>query len=226
MGALSVQGAAGTRIALKFAETLYPDGTINQENLRSARACDSYILRGSGSEAWEPRFTYHGFRYVQVEGYPGMPDENALQARMVRTAVERNGEFACSNETLNRIERLVRWTEASNLHGILTDCPQRDERMGWLNDLSARTDEALFNFGMERLMAKFTGDMAETQDEQGRIADTAPYRWGSRPADPVSAAFLGIPWQLYRHYGHRRALSQHFDALRAWVDYLFSRSKD
>jgi alpha-L-rhamnosidase len=222
---LRVRGERGTRVTLKFAETLYPDGSVNQENLRSARAADVYILKGEGIETWEPRFTYHGFRYIQLEGYPGIPTEEAVQVCVVRSAVQPAGEFDCSDELLNRIHRLAWWTEASNLHGLPTDCPQRDERMGWLNDMTVRVEEALFNFDLVRLYEKWTGDICDAQDPlSGAISDTAPYRWGSRPADPVSASFLRVGWLLYRRYGDRRVLQDHFAAYKQWVDFLTSRS--
>lgn len=220
---LRVRGTAGCRVLLRFAESIYPDGTVNQENLRSAKAADTYILRGEGEESWEPRFTYHGFRYVQVEGYPGVPTEDDVVARIVRSAVAQAGSFASSNELFNRIDRMVRWTEASNLHGVPTDCPQRDERMGWLNDLAARSEEAIYNFDMARLLAKWVGDIADAQDPRtGAITDTAPFRWGRRPADPVSVCYLQIPWLLYVHYGDKYTLRKHFGGMKAWVDFLTS----
>lgn len=223
---LQVQGQRGSQVTLRFAESCYEDGTVNQENLRSARATDCYILRGGGLETWEPRFTYHGFRYVQVEGLPSAPGPQALTARVVRTAVPQAGAFACSDDLLNRIAEMVRWTEGSNLHGIPTDCPQRDERMGWMNDLAARTEEALCNFNLARLFAKFITDIHDSQEPSGAIPDTVPYRWGSLPADPVSVSYLLIPWHLYRWYGDARTLVDHFDGMRAWVDYLASRAEE
>jgi alpha-L-rhamnosidase len=147
---LRVSGRSGERVTLKFAESLYADGTVNQENLRSAAALDTYILKGGAEETWEPAFTYHGFRYVQVEGLPGQADLDTLQGRVVRSAVEPRGAFESSSDLLNRINRMVRWTEESNLHSIPTDCPQRDERMGWMNDLAARSEEMIYNFDVSR----------------------------------------------------------------------------
>jgi alpha-L-rhamnosidase len=222
---IRVAGPSGSRVTLRFAESLYPDGTVNQENLRGAAATDVYILKGEGLEVWEPRFTYHGFRYIQVEGWPGVPEPGAIEGRVVRSATASVGEFACSNDLLNRIHRLVWWTEATNQHSIPTDCPQRDERMGWLNDLGARTEEAVYNFDMARFFAKWVADIHDAQDPvSGAITDTAPFRWGSRPADPVSVSYLLIPWTLYLHYGDTRTMAEHYDGLRAWVDYLTSRA--
>ncbi len=222
-----MQGERGTRVSLRFAETLHPDGTINQENLRFARAEDTYILKGQGEESWEPRFTYHGFRYIQVEGYPGRPAAGSLVGRVVRSGVESSGAFACSNPLFNRIHQMVRWTEGSNLHSVPTDCPQRDERMGWLNDMAARSEEAIYNFGLARLLAKWTADIGDEQDPQtGAITDTAPFRWGRRPADPVSVCYLLIPWLLYVHYGDTHTMADRYDGMKRWVEYLAAQAED
>jgi alpha-L-rhamnosidase len=232
---LRVRGRRGQRVVLRFAESLHPDGSVNQENLRSAAATDTYTLRGSRTdpdgdgdiEIWEPRFTYHGFRYIQVEGYPGTPGPGAVTGRLVRSDTASAGAFTCSNELINRIHRMVWWTEATNQHSIPTDCPQRDERMGWLNDLGARTEEALYNFNMARFFAKWVADIHDAQDPAtGAITDTAPYRWGSRPADPVSISYLLIPWMLYQHYGDTTTMAAHYDGFKAWVDFLTSQATD
>ncbi len=223
-GLLTVQGTAGTSVTLRYAESLNEDGTVNQQNLRAARARDIYILKGGGIETWEPRFTYHGFRYIQVEGFPGELTHDSIQIRIVRSAVEPTGQFECDNPLLNQLHRTIWWTEASNLHGVPTDCPQRDERMGWLNDMAARTEEVIHNFDLSRLLPKWLNDIADTQDASGAISDTAPYRWGCRPADPVSVCYLLIPWLLYSHYGDTHALQDHYIGMKRWVDYLNTRA--
>lgn len=224
---LRVHGEAGTRVSLKYAEILYPDGTVNRENLRNARAEDVYILKGGTEETWEPRFTYHGFRYIQVEGYPGVPPEAAIEGRAVRSDVAPSGTFACSRDLFNKIFTMVRWTEAGNLHSLPTDCPQRDERMGWLNDMAARSEEAVYNFDLSRLLSKWMADIADEQDPlTGAITDTAPFRWGGRPADPVSVCYLLIPWLLYVHYGDTHTMAERYAGMKAWVDYLTTRAQD
>jgi len=222
--ALKVTGERGTRITMKFAEALYKDGTVNQENLRSAEAKDVYVLKGGAEEHWEPLFTYHGFRYVQVEGFPYRPKPGDIQIKIVRSAVSQTGNFRCSNELLNRIHKMVAATEASNLHSVPTDCPQRDERMGWLNDLTVRIDQAVYNFDLSRFYAKFIDDVEDTQGPDGSITCTAPYRYGSRPADPVSASYLLLALKSYEFYGNMEIIRQHYPGLKAWVDYLNSRT--
>ncbi len=223
---LRVSGEPGTRVTLRYAESLFEDGTVNQENLRKAAATDVYILKGQGREVWEPRFTYHGFRYVQLEGLPEPASLDALQIKVVRSSVDPNGVFATSSDLVNRIQKMVWWTEASNLHSVPTDCPQRDERMGWMNDLTVRLEEAIYNFKLNRFLPKFLDDVRDTQDAEGTITDTAPFRWGFRPGDPVSASYLLLAWLPYQHYGDLRSVAEHFDGLKAWTDYLARISKN
>lgn len=223
---LRVRGDRGRRVVLHFAESLYEDGTVNQENLHRAEVMDTYILKGGEIEQWEPSFTYHGFRYVQIDGWPGEPGREDLVACLVCTEVEDAGSFASSNELLNRIHELVRQTELSNLPSIPADCPQRAERMGWLNDMAARSEELMYNFAPDRLLAKWMADIADAQDELGRITDTAPFHWGAHPADPVSVCYLLDPWLIYTHMGDKRLLEERFQGMRAWVDFLAGERQD
>ncbi len=223
---LSVEGPAGAEVTLKYAEILDDAGLVNQEPLRGARATDCYVLRGGGTEVYEPRFTYHGFRYVQIEGAPGELGLGNVLGRVVRSAVAQRGQFTCSNQLLNAIQRNVLWTEEGNLHSLPTDCPQRDERMGWLNDMTVRVEEAIHNFDLVRLLAKWEDDIADTQQADGAIADTAPHVGGHIPADPVTTCFLLIPWLLFVHYGDTRTLERHYASLKGWNDYLASRAED
>jgi alpha-L-rhamnosidase len=223
---IKAKGKRGTEISLKFAESIYKDGTVNQENLRKAEAKDTYILKGGEEEQWEPSFTYHGFRYIQIEGFPYQPRTGNIQVKIVRSAVEQTGKFQCSNELLNRINHMVWSTEASNLYSIPTDCPQRDERMGWLNDLTVRIDQALYNFNLSRFYSKFINDIEDAQDSAGLITDTAPTQWGFRPADPVSASYLLLALKSYEFYGNESIIRHHYDGLKAWTDYLNSRTEN
>jgi len=221
---LAADGPAGTEITLRYAESLYPDGTVDQQNLRSALARDTVILNGSGRQFWEPSFTYHGFRYVQVEGYPGDLRTRDVEVRIVRSAMAVRGRFDSDNDLVNAISAAVFWTETSNVHGVPTDCPQRNERMGWLNDLAARSEELVHTFDTARFLPKWIQDIADTQDAAGAIADTAPYHFGTRPADPVSACYALIPWLLITHHGDLRTAATHFDGIRRWYNYLTTRS--
>lgn len=223
---IKVKGERGQKVTMRFAETLYDSGTVNQENLRTAFATDTYIMKGGSVEEWEPRFTYHGFRFVQVEGLSSKPKLEDFQVKQVRSAVEEAGTFFSSNDLLNRINQMVKRTEASNLHSIPTDCPQRDERMGWLNDLTVRIEQAVYNFNLHRFYAKYISDVTDTQNENGEITDTAPYKVGGKPADPVSASFLLLALKSYEYYGNAQIIHDNYAQMKAWVDFLVSRSKD
>lgn len=226
---LRARGERGTRIVMRFAELLYPDGTVNQENLREILPTDVYILKGDGEEVWEPRFTYHGFRYVQVEGYPGEVTADSITGRVVRSSLEDVGGFTCSHDLLNRIQTMVWWTERDNQHGIPTDCPQRNERMGWLNDMTARAEEAFFNFKMDRFMSKWIGDIYDAQDPvSGGVPLTAPRAWmaGRVPTEPVTISYLETSWLLYAHYGDRRTLETYYSGYQRWLQRLSDQAKN
>ena len=224
---LRVAGPRGTKVRLRFAEMLYPDGMINQENLRSARAEDVYILKGEGEEVWEPRFTYHGFRYVELAGFPGVPTLETVRGRVVHSAVKATGSFACSNPVLNGIQRIITWGQKTNLHGIPTDCSQRDERMGWLGDAQGTAEEAMMNFDLAAFYTNFLRDIQDVQDDQGQITDTVTHVWGSRPADPAwGTAYPLIAWYMYQYYGDKRILEEHYPGLKKYVEFLRSRAVD
>ncbi|OGD15265.1 MAG: hypothetical protein A2V76_08205 [Candidatus Aminicenantes bacterium RBG_16_63_14] len=221
-----VQGPRGTDVRLRFAELLYDDGTLNQENLRSAQAEDHYILKGEGEETWEPRFTYHGFRYVEVTGFPGTPKLDSVRGRVVHSAVKPIGSFAASKDILNSLQRIITWGQKTNLHGIPTDCDQRDERMGWMGDAQGTAEEAIMNFDMAAFYTNFLRDIRDVQDEKGRITDTVPHIWGSRPADPAwGTAYPLICWYMYQYYGDTRILEEHYDGLRKYVEFLKSTAE-
>ena len=222
---IKVKGSRGAKVTLIFAEDVKKDGTANQLNLRSARCSDTYILSGVGEEEWAPRFTYHGFRYVQVE-MVGKVELISLVGEHVHTNTKVVGAFECSNENLNKLHEIALRTEHNNEHSILTDCPQRDERFGWLNDLSARIYQTMYNVDMARFLPKFTRDITHTQSPEGCICDTAPYYTGSCPADPVSVIYLLMATYANRYYGDTHVAIEEYKNLKAWVDYLLSRSQN
>lgn len=222
---ITVKGERGSRVTLKYGERLTETGYVNRVNLRSAAATDVYILKGEGEETYAPRFTYHGFQYVQVE-LEGNCALLSLTGEHVHTAVRMAGEFECSDEALNALHRNAVVTELNNQHSILTDCPQRDERFGWLNDLGSRLYQTVYNCGMERFFPKFTRDITDTQLPNGGIGDTAPFVTGGRPADPVCIAYLLMPKFSYVYYGDSRLAREEYPFLKKWVEYLLSCSED
>ena len=225
---LRVKGPRGARVRLRHSELIYEDGTLNVENLRTARATDTYILRGSGEEeVYQPRFTYHGFRYVELTGYPGAPKLDTIRGRVVHTDVAPAGGFAASKPVLNQIQRLILWGITSNLHSVPTDCNQRNERMGWMADAHLYAESAMLNFDMAAFYTNFLRDIHDVQGPDGTLTDTVPHKYGQRPADPAwGAAYPLITWYMYLYQGDRRILEQHYEGVKAWTDFQRTRSQD
>jgi len=226
---LRVKGPRGTRVGLRFSELIYDDGMINRENIRAAKSRDIYILRGGegAGEVYEPRFTYHGFRYVEVTGFPGTPGLDSLRGRVVHSAVESTGNFAASKPILNQIQRIIHWGQLTNLHSIPTDCDQRDERQGWLGDAQVTAEEAMLNFDMAAFYTNYVRDIRDVQDAAGTITDTVPHRYGNRPADPAwGTAYPLLCWYMYEQYGDRRILEENYEGLKKYVEFLRGKAAD
>ncbi|MEG1515951.1 MAG: family 78 glycoside hydrolase catalytic domain [Clostridia bacterium] len=224
---LTLCETAGTAIELRFSELIDAQGRINTQNLRTAQQTDIYIARG-GPATYEPRFTYHGFRYVRICGLTQRPTPDCLTAVILRNDVTVRGAFSCANELINAIQKMCVWTESDNLSWVPTDCPQRDERLGWLNDLTVRAEEALYNFDLRRFFDKFLTDIADAQGPKtGAITDTAPYnRYGQQPADGVCSSYPLLGWLLYCHYGDKSILAQYYRGMAAWTDYMARQRED
>jgi alpha-L-rhamnosidase len=218
---LRVSGPAGTQISLRHAETLKPDGTLSLANLRGARATDIYTLKGNGLEVWEPRFTYHGFRYVEVTGFPGRPNLSTLEGRVVNDDLKSAGEFTCSNPLLNRIYQNIVWGVRGNYRSIPTDCPQRDERQGWLGDRSEESCGETYLFDNAALYAKWLQDIADAQRASGSIPDICPAYWPivSDSVTWPSSAIL-IARMLHRQFGDTAVVRHQYDSAKMWVDYM------
>ena len=224
---LTVSGPRGAEVRLRYAELLNPDGTVNVANLRGARATDVYILKGDGVEVYEPRFTYHGFRYVEVTGFPGVPSIGNLQGVVVHTDVKPVGGFSCSNQLINDIHRNILWGQLSNLMSIPTDCPQRDERMGWMGDAQLSAEEAIYNFDMAAFYTKWIRDIKFSQREDGSVPDVVPPYWSLYPADPAwGTACVIIPWYMYLYYGDKRILEENYELMKNWVEFLTSKTEN
>ena len=221
-------GRPGQRIRLRFAELLQDDGHLYTSNLRTARQTDVYIARGDAEEDWEPHFTYHGFRYVEITGYPGTPTPDDLAGRVVHTDAPATGHFNSSNDLLNRIFRNIAWGQRSNMHSVLTDCPQRDERLSWTGDLQNFGPTALYNRSMARFFTKWMQDVRDSQQPSGHVVDVNPLiAWETRSAKPgYGDAVVVVPWLLYLYYGDTRVLEENYAVMKDWVEYMRGRAED
>jgi alpha-L-rhamnosidase len=219
---LSVSGPAGQTITLRHAEVL-EDGELGTRPLRHARATDRYTLRGSDTgaeEIWEPRFTFHGFRYAEVEGWPGELKNENITAVVCHSDMERTGWFECSDPLINRLHENVIWSTRGNFFSIPTDCPQRDERLGWTGDIQVFTPTASFLFDVAGFLTSWLSDLAAEQAEKGVVPVVVPDVMG-RMAQPAAAwgdAAVVVPWVLYQRFGDEKLLSDHFASMSAWVD--------
>lgn len=212
---------SGKELRIRYSELIYEDGTLNCSTNRTALATDIYITKGEGYEEYEPRFTYHGFRYVEVNGYPGVPTLEDIEGKVVHTAVETIGEFVCSNDLINRIHQNIIWGQLSNLMSVPTDCPQRDERMGWMGDAQLSAEEAIFNFDMINFYKKYLNDIKDAQKDNGSLSDVIPPYWSIYPGDPAwSTAYITIAWYLYQYYGDRYILEEHYEGFKKYVEFL------
>lgn len=219
---VAVSGPRGTRLTLRYAEDLLADGTLDVKSNERALATDVYVMKGEGREVYEPRFTFHGFRYVEVTGWPGVPRLEDLEGCVVHTACEMPGEFVCDNELINRIHRATRWAQRSNLMGYPMDCPQRDERLGWFGDAMVSMEEAMFNGDLPQFYRQWLNGVRFNQNQSnGDISIVSPRPYIPDEPDPTwSSAYLVMVWQYYAHYGDRRFLADHLEAMKRYVDYL------
>jgi alpha-L-rhamnosidase len=225
---LFVKGSKGDRVTLQYAENLRRDGLIDPTTNGGAEATDIYILSGNGEETYEPRFTYHGFRYVQVKGFPGEPKLNNVQGVVVHSAVEQTGMFETSDENLNNIHQATLWSQRSNLMGFPTDCPQRDERLGWMGDAHVTAEEAIDNFNMPLFYLKWLQDVKENQNlATGDLPYIAPRPFYEMESDIAwSSGYHLMVWYFYREYGDKQILEQHYDSMKRYVNYLSSIAKN
>ncbi|MFB6120837.1 MAG: family 78 glycoside hydrolase catalytic domain [Halobacteriaceae archaeon] len=220
-------GDAGDEIDLRYAEIRLDDGSLNRIDLEPADPTDTYVCAGDDVETYEPRFTYHGFRYVQVDGYPGDLDADDVTARVVHTDMPETGSFDCSNEELAQVQHNAEWSLRGNSHGIPTDCPQRAERLGWTGDGHIAGRALMYNFESVRFHEKWLRDHADQQSEHGYVADTVPFAYGTIPEDRTWALTqVTLPWHLYRHFGDRRVLERHYENMRRYVDYWHDVAED
>ncbi|MEN6574760.1 MAG: glycoside hydrolase family 78 protein [Phycisphaerales bacterium] len=224
---LKVQDAApGQKIVLRFAERLNPDGTIYTTNLRGARAIDTYICKGAGKEVWQPRFTFHGFQYVEVTGYSGKLGLDTITGVELTSATPVVGGFVCSDAMANTLYRNICQTQRANFIEVPTDCPQRDERLGWMGDAQIYVRTATFNTNVAAFFTKWMVDVEDAQLDNGGFSDVSPRKvaMGGGTAAWGDAGVI-CPWTIYQVYGDKRILAEHYDAMQKWVEYCKGTTK-
>jgi alpha-L-rhamnosidase len=222
---LRVAGTKGRTVTIRHAEVLNEDGSIYTDNLRTAKATDTYTLRGGGTETYTPRFTFHGFRYVELTGYPGTPAKDAVVGRVMHTAAPFTLSFTTDVPMLNRLQHNITWGQRGNFLSVPTDTPARDERLGWSGDINVFARTAAYNMESARFLSKWMGDVRDTQLPDGAFPDVAP-RVG-----PIGGGAAGwgdagvtVPWNLYQAYGDRQVLEQNYPAMQKWISYLEKNS--
>ncbi len=191
------------------------------------KVTDVYTLKGEGTEIWEPRFTYHGFRFVEVTGLPGKPTLDTLAGRVVHDDLEVVGQFACSNPLINQIYKNIVWGTSGNYRSLPTDCPQRDERQGWLGDRSEESKGESYLFNISALYSKWLQDMEDSQRESGSIPDVCPAHWpiySDNVTWPSSSVI--IPNMLHRQYGDAQIVARHYESAKKWIDYMLGFVRD
>jgi len=221
---LKVKGARGTKVTLRHGEMLNDDGTLYTANLRGAVQVNEYTLGGRGEEIFEPHFTYHGFRYVELSGLPARPADDAILGRVFCSSAPETGRFECSNPLLNQLMQNILWTQRANLMSAPTDCPQRDEREGWMGDIQAFSQAAIFNMDLAAFFTKWLQDVRDSQADDGRYPDIAPHvtdpnqQFSGVPAWGDAGTI--VPWRMYENYADVRLLREHFASACRWVEFI------
>ncbi len=224
---LTARGRAGDTITVRHAETTNSDGLLYTENLRTALATDTFTLAGKGRELLEPHFTFHGFRYAEITGYPGKLDVDDLRAIVVGSANLPTGTFESSNPDLNRLYQNIVWSQRGNFLSVPTDCPQRDERLGWMGDAQVFASTAARNADVAAFFIKWMVDVNDGQSTNGDFADVSPRVSRPQPAMPIwGDAGVIIPWEMYGTYGDKAFLADNYPFMARWVDYSAKRSRN
>jgi alpha-L-rhamnosidase len=227
---ISIKGNPGDRIILRHGEILDDNGELYTENLGAAIQTDTIILGQSGIINYEPRFTYHGFRYVEVHGLRNPPDKSILNAKVIASDQPRTGYFECSNPMLNQLYKNINRSHISNMHGIPTDCPQRDERCGWMGDVYIFAQTSMFNRDMAAFYNKWMTDILDAQSERGTFPDIAPHPFGYEKhftnAPGWADAAIRLPWFMYINYGDIEIIRNNFKAYEKYISNIVKTNPD
>jgi alpha-L-rhamnosidase len=226
---LRVCGEKGTTVSIRYAEVLNADGTLYTANLRTARNTDYYTLKGGGEEVWEPHFLFHGFRYVELLGFPGIPTEKTVTGIVIHSDIPSSGTFECSDPLINQLQHNIVWGQKGNFVDVPTDCPQRDERLGWTGDAQVFVRTAAFNMNVASFFTKWTRDLEDAQFPDGAYPAVAPNpsAWSIGDGGPAWAdAGVICPWTIYQCYGDTRLLEARYASMQRFIEFLSQTSQN
>jgi alpha-L-rhamnosidase len=226
-----VSGKVGDKITLSHAEVIDKAGNFYTDNLRTARSQDVYILKGGGEETFEPQFTWQGFRYIKIEGYNADLKVEDFTAIALYSDMKPAGTFSCSNPLINQLQHNIQWGQKGNFLDVPTDCPQRDERLGWTGDAQVFSRTASFNMNVHDFFAKWLKDVAADQYPSGSVPHVIPNVIGTATSGPGASTGWAdvatiIPWNMYLAYGDKRILEDQYSSMKAWVGYMQSESRN
>jgi len=218
---IKLRAPAGQVVTIRYGEMLQDDGTLYTANLRSAKCTDSYTCKGDGEETFEPHFTFHGFRYVELTGVTEKPVPSDVTGVVLHSEIPQTGTFECSNALVNRLQKNIEWGQKGNFLEVPTDCPQRDERLGWTGDAQVFIRTACFNRDVAAFFTKWGIDMIDAQHEDGALPHVVPdaIRDGGRGCAAWADAAVIIPWTVYLCYGDIRMLERQYDSMVKWIEW-------
>jgi alpha-L-rhamnosidase len=225
---LRLTGAPGQSVKIRYGEVLNPDGTLYTDNLRSAKATDRYTFATSGPETYQPKFTFHGFRYIEVSGLSAAPPASAITGVVMGTDGAKVSSLITNSPLVNKLHSNIVWGQRGNFLSIPTDTPARDERMGWTGDINVFARTAVYNLDSQAFLTKWLQDLRDSQGANGAYASVAPTVPNSFDGGLGNAGWadagVNVPWTLWQAYGDTSVISQHYDSMRRYVDYLVASS--
>ena len=221
-------GPTGTKIIISHAEVLDKEGNFYTANLRTAKQQNTFILKGGAVEIFEPHFTFQGFRYIKIEGYPGAITAENFNAVALYSNMKPTGTFATSNKLLNQLQHNIQWGQKGNFVDVPTDCPQRDERLGWTGDAQVFFNTAAYNMQVHNFFSKWMKDLSADQQADGSIPHVIPNVLGDGASGATGWADAAtiIPWNMYLAYADKRLLKQQYNTMKAWVNFMEQKSKN
>ena len=224
---IKMKGKKGQEVKLKFAEVLDKEGNFYTANLRAAKCTDTYIFARDGEVIYEPKFTFHGFRFLQLIGFDEAPAMENITGVVIHSDMSPTGSFSCNNELINQLQHNIQWGQKGNFLDVPTDCPQRDERLGWTGDAEVFAPTAGYNFNVAAFYTKWMKDVAADQLENGKIPHVIPdVLKGNGGATGWADVVAIIPWTVYKIYGDTRILKESYPAITKWVGYMSERAGD